>query len=103
VKGPGIIWVPLDGGQETKVLDRLRDDLSFAVTEQGVYHLTITHALLNGSSVLHFYDFATGTDRPAGGMDPILSRFDVVSGGRSIFFANVEKQNADSLLVENFR
>ncbi|MBZ5585967.1 MAG: hypothetical protein LAQ30_28010 [Acidobacteriia bacterium] len=109
MKGPGIngtlYRLPLGGGEETAVLEHLRDDAAFAPVEQGVYYIPygLGRGMFQGGGPLYFHDFATGQAKPVAGIEAIQSRFAISPDGRSIVFARDVKTNMDLMLVENFR
>lgn len=101
----GPIWrMPVDGGEETRILAQ---DVPFSywrVLEKGICFLNQTTA----PPEIDFFDFATHqlkriamVDRakgfqPAGG-------FAVSRDGRWILFARIDQVDSDIMLVENFR
>jgi Tol biopolymer transport system component len=99
---PGLWRVPVDGGEEVKVLDQVRQG-AWAVWEQGVY-------FVNPDARPHlsveFYSFATHrTTRVA----PIAKELfwgapnlATTGDGRWILYVQVDQTESDIILVENF-
>jgi hypothetical protein len=64
--------VPVDGGEETKVVDFLSYSFNFAVTAKGIYLL----ATRGGASSIELFDFATRKTVPSGrgiGYSPVVA------------------------------
>jgi Tol biopolymer transport system component len=104
--GPGIWKVPVEGGEETRVLDRGGPDV-WALTGQGICFFDFT----TGSTgpALRYYDFATGKatrlrefskDTPVGGNGSALT---VSPDGRWILYTQQDQSGSNLMLVENFR
>ncbi len=103
---PGIWRVPVEGGEETLVLDLLQPGLwgYWAVSEQGIYFL---NAEAEPRPAIEFYRFATRRTThvfvpekdPFYG-DPGLA---LSPDGRWILYAQVDQETSDIMLVENFR
>ena len=103
---PGIWRVPVEGGEETLVLDRLQPGLwgYWAVVEEGIYFL---NAEAKPRFAIEFYRFATRRatrvfvpeKEPLFG-DPGMA---VSPDGRWILYAQMDQTQSDIMLVENFR
>jgi serine/threonine protein kinase len=97
------VWKkPLEGGQETQVVDvRVSFGQNMFLVEDGLYLIGVSGRISPG--ILSFYEFATGR------LTPVLTieRWDlgltVAPGGRSILYSRMEQSGADLMLVENFR
>jgi Tol biopolymer transport system component/DNA-binding winged helix-turn-helix (wHTH) protein len=103
---PGIWRVPVEGGEETLVLDLLQPGLwgYWAVSEQGIYFL---NSKAEPRPAIEFYRFATRQvtrvfvpeKDPAYG-SPGLA---VSPDGRWILYVQMDHLGSDLMLVENFR
>jgi Tol biopolymer transport system component/DNA-binding winged helix-turn-helix (wHTH) protein len=102
---PGIWTIPVEGGEETRVLEQGQMGL-WSLGEEGICFFDLTHPAGPG---LKFYNFATrkvtvlrqfsrDTRIPTG--DSAIS---VSSDGRSILYTQLDHQGSDLSLVENFR
>jgi dipeptidyl aminopeptidase/acylaminoacyl peptidase len=97
------IWrVPVNGGDETPVVEGLSYSLNFAVARQGLFYITGNLARLPAS--IEFFEFETGRrttlhtlERPPGaGM--ALSHDE-----QSLLFATIDRAGSDLMVVEQFR
>jgi WD40-like Beta Propeller Repeat len=102
---PGIWKMPVDGGEETRVLDRSGQG-DWSLTGQGICFFD-----LSGSShaALKFYNFATGKatflrgfskDTP---VDTGNSALTVSRDGRWILYTQLDQSVSNLMLVENYR
>jgi len=103
---PGIWRIPVDGGEETLVLDEHKAGFwrHWAVSDKGIYFAT---AEVEAHPLIEFYDFATGNvtlvlrlDKPIRGAAPGLS---VSPDGRWLLFTQLDQISSDIMLMENFR
>jgi Tol biopolymer transport system component len=93
---PGIWRMPLNGGEETRILDAPEFWFNWSLTENGIY-------FLDGRSI-QFFDFASRRKRSiltldrdsTGGLAISLDR-------RSVLFTQSTLNEANILLVKNFR
>ena len=107
VRGGNSLWrMPVEGGGEEteedaeQVLESLHDR-TYDVVEEGIYFVPPSKG---AAFFLHFLRFATGAvepihefERQPGG------NLSVAPDGRSILFGQLERMEADIMLVENFR
>jgi Tol biopolymer transport system component len=101
--GPLSIWrTPVEGGEETKIIEGVSTGGQWTVGADGIYFFTTPDA--KGRSEIHLYAFATGratkiltVERSVGG------RIAVSPDSRSIFYPQYDYQGSDLMLVENFR
>ena len=101
--GPLSIWrTPVEGGEETKIIEGVSTGGQWTVGADGIYFFTTPDA--KGHSEIHLYAFATGratkiltVERSVGG------RIAVSPDSRSIFYPQYDDQGSDLMLVENFR
>jgi hypothetical protein len=101
---PGIWKVPVAGGEETQVLDRVGWDL-WALTRQGICFFDLTDST---RPALKFYSFSTGKvalirgfskNTPATGGTALT----VSPDGRWILYTQLDQSGSNLMLVENFR
>jgi Tol biopolymer transport system component len=100
-KGRGLWKVPAGGGEESRVLGSLGEDLNFAVVDEGVYFLSGMQA---ENVSLKFFDFATGkTKLVVQTAKPSELGLAISPDKRWILFTQIEHLGSDLMLVENFR
>jgi Tol biopolymer transport system component len=102
---PGIWRVPVEGGEETRVLDRGGQGI-WALTGQGICFLDFGRSA--GAAALKFYNFATGKvtllrefskDTRVDADDTALT---VSPDGRWILYTQFDQSGSNLMLVENF-
>jgi Tol biopolymer transport system component/DNA-binding winged helix-turn-helix (wHTH) protein len=98
---PVSIWrVPVDGGEETKVLDGLSYSFNFAVTDKGIYLL----ARRGPVASIEFFDFATRKTTVLYTLDrPFWFGLALAPDKGSILFSKIDSRNSDLMVVENVR
>lgn len=98
---PTSIWrVPVDGGEETKVLDFLSYNFNFAVTGKGIYLL----AARRGPASIEFFDFATRKTTVLYTLDrSAWFGFALAPDERSLLFSKIDSHSSDLMVVENLR
>ena len=103
---PGIWRIPVEGGEETPVLDEHKAGFwrHWAVSDSGIHFAT---AEVPAHPLIEFYGFATGNvafvcrlDKPIDLSRPGLS---VSPDGRSLLFTQQDQISSDIMLMENFR
>jgi Tol biopolymer transport system component/serine/threonine protein kinase len=97
-----LMAMPLAGGTARQLVGCVRDS-AFGVGRQGVYYVACDPS---PNPALHVLDLQTGRDRRLGTLDGITERpmgLSVSSDGRTIVYPKVTTQNADLMLIENFR
>jgi Tol biopolymer transport system component/DNA-binding winged helix-turn-helix (wHTH) protein len=103
---PGIWRIAVGGGEETPVLDHHGAGYwrSWAVTEQGIYFAT---AETPNRPILEFFSFATHQVTPVTTIDKPIPRrsqgLSVSPDRRWIIYTQIDHQNSDIMLMENFR
>ena len=103
---PGIWRVPVEGGEETLVLDLLQPGLwgYWAVVDEGIYFL---NAEAEPRPAIEFYRFATRRVIPIAALEkePVLGDpgLAVSPDGRWLLYAQRDQEASDIMLVENFR
>jgi Tol biopolymer transport system component/DNA-binding winged helix-turn-helix (wHTH) protein len=97
---PGIWRVPVNGGEETRVLEQGRQG-AWAVQQEGIFLL---YATGNGKSAIEFFSFATAKKATltAIGKDDIYG-FTVTPDGRRLLWSQIDRNESDLVLLENFR
>ena len=100
---PGIWKMPLQGGEETRVLDQPagNDWYNWALTRDGIYFLDSSSRT---NAAVKFFDFATGEKRTIFTSDkPPSMGLAVSADGRSILYAQTQLAESSIMLVKNFR
>ncbi len=99
----GSIWqMPAAGGAERIVLKGVHDWSTWAVTDRGIYF--VSYATPGARNSLQFYRFSTAeTRRIAEIGKPAFIGLSVSPDGRSILYTQVDRDESDLMLVENFR
>jgi len=101
---PGPLWrMPVEGGEELPVprFTRLVPWGQWAVLDRGIYFVKA-----ESHSAIEFFSFDTGQVNQIAALEkrilggPSLS---VSSDGRWILFAQIDRNDSDLMLVENFR
>jgi Tol biopolymer transport system component/predicted Ser/Thr protein kinase len=96
------LWkVPVQGGEETQVVDSLSSYGSFAVVDEGIYF--ISRPDRTGGSAIEFLDSATGNIKAVARLDKEAGSLTVSPDSRWILYSQVDQQDSDLMLVENFR
>jgi hypothetical protein len=97
----GVWRVPVEGGQETKVLDSV-EFLNYAVTEKGIYFVPMCGGIRCPS--VQFFDLATRTVRSVAATgERVEVELTVSPDGKSLLYTQVDQIGSDLMLVENFR
>ncbi len=101
-EAPGIWKVPLSGGEEKRVLDQAgeKEWYNWALGRNGVYFLK--HRAKGGD--LDFFEFATGKTTTISTSDkqPGVG-LALAADGKTILYAETELEDANIMLVKNFR
>ena len=94
---------PLAGNEERQILESVRL-LSFAVVENGIYHIVRRGPRGSFGFEIRFLDLATGKDQVLNSVDlrPVQG-LTVSPDRKTILYSAVAASNADLMLVENFR
>jgi hypothetical protein len=96
--------MPRNGGQEAQLLESV-DVRAFAVIKEGIYFVSRPNAA--GHYSIQFFDFATKRIRfistIESEMDQYLPVLSVSPDGRWILYSQIEQEDSDLMLVENFR
>jgi Tol biopolymer transport system component len=97
------VWkIPVEGGQEFKVLDSVNAAGRWTVGQLGIYYVTLPDK--QGHSDIRLYEFSTGK---IGKIVTIERKPDwdisVSPDGRTILYSQVDAVGSDLMLVENFR
>ncbi len=106
---PGIFQVPVDGGQEVKIVDEPFGDYwgYFAVGPDGLYFMGDTGNPTKHRAGFKFYDFATQKITIMGDMEkgPFEGApgFSVSPDGRYILYVQLDEARNNLMLAENFR
>jgi Tol biopolymer transport system component/DNA-binding winged helix-turn-helix (wHTH) protein len=102
-ESPGIWRMPLNGGEEIRVLDQPAGDdwWDWALTAKGIYFLD--HSNRRTMAGVKFFDFATGKKISIASWDRQCFGLAVSPDGKSIFYALAEPEESSIMLVKNFR
>ena len=98
---PGLWKMPIEGGEETLVLDRLKTGHwgNWVVLEKGIYFINS-----DSEAAIEFFDFATRrASRVTEIKTPNNPGLAISPDGRWILYAQVDRTDGDIMLVENFR
>ncbi len=97
------VWrTPVEGGEETKVLESVNPVAMFRVREQGIYFFAPPDEQYR--SDICFYDFATDKVTRIMTIEQIVGGYIDVSGdSRSIVYTQLDDAGSDLMLVENFK
>ena len=94
---------PARGGDATDVVEERISGRNFAVSGAGIWYLTTSPSLKEGS-LLRFYDFASRTTRTVYRTErPVGPGLTLAPDGRSILFTQRDRSGSDLMLIENFR
>jgi hypothetical protein len=94
---------PSRGGQATDVLPEQISGRNFAVAKAGIWYLTPSPSVKEGSW-LRFFDFASKTTRTVYRTEhPVGPGLTLAPDGRRILFTQLDRRGSDLMLVENFR
>jgi dipeptidyl aminopeptidase/acylaminoacyl peptidase len=102
---PGIYRVPVNGGEETLVLDHHQAGLwrYWAVTTDGIYFAT---AEIASAPLIEFLNFATNKITQVAKLNAPLFRTDpglaVSPDGQSLLLVQMDQRGSDIVLAENF-
>jgi Tol biopolymer transport system component len=94
--------MPIDGGEETKILGEVLPCGGFTLGKEGIYFCTAPDK--QGHKDLSIYDFATGKTRKILTIERQLGLGLAVSpDDRTILYSQLDEAGSDLMLVENFR
>jgi Tol biopolymer transport system component/DNA-binding winged helix-turn-helix (wHTH) protein len=95
------LWrVPVGGGEEQQVLESILG-LNFAVVSDGVFFIP---GRADGIWTVRFFSFRTGAITTVARIEKIPSLgLSLSPDGRQILYSQVDEDNSDLMLVENFR
>ena len=99
------VWrIPVEGGEETKVLDSVHPLAHWTLRQEGIYYFTPPDG--KGISTLNLYELAGGknkkileTDRELAGAGSVA----VSPDGRTILYSQIDELGVDLMMVENFK
>jgi Tol biopolymer transport system component len=97
-----LMAMPLTGGTARQLVACVRNS-AFGVGQQGVYYVACDPS---PNPFVHVFNLETGRDRRLGTLDGITGRpvgLSVSPDGKTIVYPKVTTQNADLMLIENFR
>jgi hypothetical protein len=96
------VWrIPVEGGEETKIIDGVSIGGQWTVGPTGIYYFATPDE--RGRSEVRFYEFDTRKIKKMLTIEHTVGIRMVVSpDGRSIFYPQNDEQGSDLMLVENF-
>ncbi len=102
---PGIWRAPVNGGEEIKVLDQVRESL-WALTDQGIYFFdlndptkpTLKFYSFAARKITVFREFSKGTV-----VDIYDTALSISPDGRSMLYTQLDQSGSDLMMVEDFR
>ena len=97
------VWrTPVDGSQETKVLDSVHSEGQWTVGKEGIYFFRTPDKMEH--SDICFYDFATGPTRKILTIQrPVNTHIAASPDGRTILYPQSDESGSVLMLVDNFR
>ena len=97
------VWrMPIDGGEETKILGGVLPWGAWTPGKEGIYFFTAPDK--EGHKDLSIYEFATGKTRKILTLERQLGWGLAVSpDGRTILYSQLDDAGSELMLVENFR
>jgi serine/threonine protein kinase len=100
---PTTLWrVPVEGGEEVQVLDSLSSMGNFDVAADGLFFIPAPEP--GTAASIRFLEFATGKITTVATLEKPPERALAVSpDGRRILVTQIEQQNSDLMLIDNFR
>lgn len=105
-KGSELWRIPVDGGDESRVLESLADWSRFAVTADGIYFMPVRPALVKTSVdyTIEFLGFSNGQIRTVAQFEnPPFLGMTVSPDGRRLLYSQVDQSGVDLMLVEDVR
>ena len=102
---PGIWRVPVDGGEEVQVLDSFHSEnnADWAVVEDGLYFINPEP---KDGVAMEFFDFASRKVRQVGKLGKVSINTNCIAvspNRRQILYVQIDHEDQDIMLVENFR
>jgi eukaryotic-like serine/threonine-protein kinase len=91
---------PLAGGPDRTLVDCVRGNPGFAVAAAAIYYAACGEG---GDPDLHRLDLANGQDRRLGRLEKYMGALTVSPDGRTILYQKLARDEADLMLIENFR
>ena len=98
LEAPGVWKMPVDGGEENRVLDQPSGDLwwNWVLVKNGIYFLD--------DDKLKFFDFATGKKTSVYTSEkPLIMGLSVSPDGKSIVYPQIDVAESSIMLLKNFR
>jgi hypothetical protein len=104
--GPGLWSVPVDGGDEVRVLESVRFGY-WAVARSGIYFIDFD-VPGDAPRQVRFFNFESRQVRQVGTVENTVAwsntpGFAISPDGRWLLYSSLERSDADLMLVDNFR
>ena len=93
--------MPIEGGEETKVLDSVDAGSAWTVRQKGIYYLACRDA--NLARDLCFFDFDSGKVRKLLRATRKMYGFAISPDGQTVLYSQTDDSGSDLMLVENFQ
>jgi Tol biopolymer transport system component/DNA-binding winged helix-turn-helix (wHTH) protein len=101
-RGPALFRVPVTGGEEVQVIEKIANNGCFALTGSSIYFIPPADA--EERSSVESVDVRTGARTTIARIDRLpLWGLSVTHNGRFILHTQLDKADSDLMLVENFR
>ncbi|MGE5488716.1 MAG: protein kinase domain-containing protein [bacterium] len=99
---PTAVWrVPVSGGEASEVIPAVLSANHFTVTPRGVFYISEPE---HGRYAIRMLEFATGRQKLIAELDRTPNAGVSVSpDGRTLLWSQVDAENSDVMLIENFR
>lgn len=99
--GASIRRLPLAGGEPEDVLPATADPNQWAIASNGIYYAGEAE---RGRYAVRFYDFASRSIRLLTELPkPLGQGFSIAPDGRSLLYTQIDQEDSDILMIENFR
>jgi len=97
------VWrIPVEGGEESKILDSVHPDGLWTLRHEGIYFFTAPDE--KGSSDLCLFEFSGGEIMKILRIERrLFGKLAVSPDGRTILYSQWDEVGSDLMLVENFR
>jgi Tol biopolymer transport system component/DNA-binding winged helix-turn-helix (wHTH) protein len=96
---PGIWRMPVNGGDEERVVDQPQGWAVWSLAPRGIYYL---HRTQNEKGTIEFFDFATHKRTAMADVDKPTPGLALSPDGRSLLFTRNEFEDYEIMLVKNF-
>jgi Tol biopolymer transport system component len=103
-KSGGLWRIPVEGGDESRVLESLSDWSRFALTEEGIYFVPRPSLKTPREFTIEFFSFSNEKIHTVARLEkPPFLGLTVSPNGRELLYSQHDQSGTDLVLVENFR